>query len=132
MTLTEEIMRLIARWLVNSLALFVAYYIVPGVNISDFWSGLAAAALLGIVNAVIKPVVVVLTLPINIISLGFFTLVINAFMLKIVAWAIEGFTVNGFWAAFLGAIVISITSWFINLFFDSRWKVRYIRRGGRN
>ena len=131
MTLTEEILRLVARWLVNSLALFAAYFVVPGINIADFWSGLAAAALLGIVNAVIKPVVVILTLPINILSLGFFTLVINALMLKIVDWAIEGFSVEGFWAALLGALVISVTGWFINLFFDSKWKVGFVRRGGR-
>ena len=129
-TLAQEILGLIAKWLVNSLALFAACYLVPGVRISDFWSGLAAAALLGIVNAVIRPIVILLTLPINILTLGLFTLVVNALMLKLVAYFVEGFSVNGFGSAFLGALVISLVSWFINMFFDSTWKVSFIRRGG--
>lgn len=126
----QEILGLLAKWLVNSFALFAASYLVAGIVIHDFWSGIAAAALLGIVNAVIRPVVVILTLPINIVTLGLFTLLINAFMLKIVAWIIRGFSVHGFWAAFWGALVISLVSWFINLLFDSNLKVSYIRRGG--
>jgi len=131
MTLSQEITGLIVKWLVMSLALFAASFIVPGVVISDFWAGLAAAALLGIVNAVIRPVIVILTLPISIVTLGFFILVINALMLKLVDWAISGFSVTGFWAAFFGALVISAVSWFINLFFDSTWKISFFRRGGR-
>ena len=126
-----EVMGLLAKWLVNSLALFAANYIISGINIYDFWSGLAAAALLGIVNAIIRPVVVLLTLPINIMTLGLFTLVINAFMLKLVAMVIGGITINGFWPAFWGAIVISLVSWFLSLLFDSRFQVNVIKRGGR-
>jgi len=126
----QEILGLLAKWLINSLALFAASYLVAGIVIHDFWSGLAAAALLGIVNAIIRPIVVLLTLPINLLTLGLFTLVINAFMLKLVAWAIKGFSVHSFWAAFWGALVISLVSWFINLLFDSNFKVSYIRRGG--
>jgi len=129
--LAKEILGLLAKWLVNSLALFAAAYIVSGVVIHDFWSGLAAAALLGIVNAIIRPVIIFLTLPINILTLGLFTLVVNAFMLELVSRVIEGFSVRGFWAAFWGALVISLVSWFINLFFDSNLKVSYIKRGGR-
>ncbi len=126
-----EILGLLAKWLVNSLALFAADYLVGGIVIYDFWSGLAAAALLGIVNAVIRPVVILLTMPINIMTLGLFTLVINAFMLKLVAWLIGGITISGFWAAFWGALVISVVSWFLSLMFDSRLKVNVIRSGGR-
>ncbi len=126
-----EILGLLTKWLVNSLALFAADYLVRGIIIYDFWSGLAAAALLGIVNAIIRPVLILLTLPINIMTLGLFTLVINAFMLKLVAWLVGGITINGFWAAFWGALVISLVSWFLSLFFDSRLKVSVIRRGGR-
>lgn len=126
-----EILGLLAKWLVNSLALFAADYLINGIVIYDFWSGLAAAALLGIVNAVIRPVIIILTLPINIMTLGFFTLVINALMLKLVAWLVGGIAITGFWAAFWGAIVISLVSWFLSLFFDSRLKVSFIRRGGR-
>ena len=126
-----EILGLLAKWLVNSLALFAADYLVGGIMINDFWSGLAAAALLGIVNAVIRPVVILFTLPINIMTLGLFTLVINAFMLRLVAWLVGGITITGFWAAFWGALIISLVSWFLSLFFDSRLKVNVIRRGGR-
>jgi putative membrane protein len=126
-----EILGLLAKWLVNSLALFAADYLVGGIIIYDFWSGLAAAALLGIVNAIIRPVIILLTLPINIMTLGLFTLVINAFMLRLVAWLVGGITITGFWAAFWGALVISLVSWFLSLMFDSRLKVSVIRRGGR-
>ena len=126
-----EILGLLAKWLVNSLALFAADYLVSGLAIYDFWSGLAAAALLGIVNAVIRPVLIILTLPINIMTLGLFTLVINALMLRLVAWLVGGITITGFWPAFWGAIIISLVSWFLSLFFDSRLKVSVIRRGGR-
>ena len=125
-----EILGLLAKWLVNSLALFAADYLVSGITIYDFWSGLAAAALLGIVNAIIRPVIILLTLPINIMTLGLFTLVINAFMLRLVAWLVGGITITGFWAAFWGALVISLVSWFLSLMFDSRLKVSVIRRGG--
>jgi putative membrane protein len=124
------IARLLAKWLINSLALFAANYLVKGIVINDFWSGVAAAALLGIVNAFIRPVVILLTLPLNILTLGLFTLVINALMLKLTAWAVGGIAIHGFWAAFWGALVISVVSWLISLLFDADIKVTY-RRGGR-
>ena len=126
-----EILGLLAKWLVNSLALFAADYLVRGITIYDFWSGLAAAALLGIVNAVIRPVLIILTLPINIMTLGFFTLIINALMLKLVVRIVGGIAINGFMAAFWGALIISLVSWFLSLFFDSKLKVSVISRGGR-
>jgi len=126
----QNILGLLAKWLVNSLALFVAAWLVKGVVIHDFYSGIAAAAMLGIVNTFIRPVVILLTLPVSILTLGLFTLVINALMLELVAWAIEGFKLAGFWDAILGALVISLVSWSINLFFSSSWRVSYIRRGG--
>ena len=129
--MTQEILGLLVKWLINSLALFAASYLVNGLVIHDFWSGLAAAALLGIINSIIRPVVILLTLPINILTLGLFTLVINALMLELVAWAIKGVSVSGFWAAFWGALVISLVSWFINMLFGSNLKVSYIRRGGQ-
>ena len=125
----QEISRLIIKWLINSLALFAADYLIKGIYITDFWSGVAAAALLGIVNAVLRPVIILLTLPINVLTLGLFTLVINAFMLKLVSWMIPEVVVKGFWSAFWGAIVISLVSWLITLLFDSRVKVG-VWRGG--
>ena len=126
----QEISRLVIKWLINSLALFAAAYLVNGIYITDFWSGVAAAALLGIVNAVLRPVIILLTLPINVMTLGLFTLVINALMLKLVSWIIPEVVVKGFWPAFWGALVISLVSWIITMLFDAEVKFG-IWRGGR-
>lgn len=126
----QEISRLVIKWLINSLALFAAAYLFNGIYITDFWSGVAAAALLGIVNAVLRPVIILLTLPINVMTLGLFTLVINAFMLKLVSWIIPEVVVKGFWPAFWGSLVITVVSWVITMLFDAEVKFG-IWRGGR-
>jgi len=128
--LFNDIIKILIKWLVTALALFAAAYIVDGVEIHEFWAGLAAAALLGITNAVLRPILVVLTLPVTVLTLGLFLLVINALMLEFVAWAIKGFTVTDFWSAFLGALVISIVSWFVSLIVDPKVRVS-VHRGGR-
>lgn len=102
--------RIITRLIINALALVLASGIVPGLTIRGFWPVLSAAIIMGLVNAFIKPVVILLTLPINLLTLGIFTLFINAFMLKLVAFLVPGFTIAGFTAAFLGALLISIVS----------------------
>jgi putative membrane protein len=122
------LMRLFIKLVINSLALFAADYLVSGIVIKDFWSGVIAAGLLGIMNASLKPVIVILTLPINLISLGLFTFVINAFMLKLVAWAVGGLVITGFWAAFWGAVIISFVSWLLSLFLDTDYN-HYGHRG---
>lgn len=131
MVMLNRTLGIFAKWLIISLSLFAAAFIVKGVEITDFWAGLAAGALLGIVNSVVRPVLVFLTLPITVISLGLFILVINALMLQFVAWAIEGFSVSGFWAAFFGSLVVSVVSWVINQFFGNGSQVTFIRGGGR-
>jgi len=122
------LLRLLVKWLINSLALFAADYLVDGIRIMDFWSGVGAAALLGIVNAFIRPVVILLTLPINVVTLGLFILVINALMLKLVAWSINGLVIEGFWPAFWGALIISLVSWFISMLFDADIKSGFRKR----
>ncbi|MGA2191898.1 MAG: phage holin family protein [Nitrospirota bacterium] len=122
-------LKLMVKWLINSVAVFVASYLVKGIIIEHFWAGVIAAAVLGIVNAFIKPVIFILTLPITLLTLGFFTLIINALMLRLVSWAVDGFVVSGFWAAFWGALIISIVSWFISMVFDS--EIRLVRGGRR-
>jgi putative membrane protein len=108
-------MRLILlKWLINALALYVTSYLVKGIQVSDAWALFLAAALLGILNAVIRPILIILTLPINIITLGLFTLVINGLMLWVVSFLIKGFVIQGFWPAILGALMISIMSWIVN------------------
>ncbi len=108
-------MRLILlKWLINALALYVTSYLVKGIQVSDAWALFLAAALLGILNAVIRPILIILTLPINIMTLGLFTFVINGLMLWMVSYLIKGFVITGFWPAILGALMISIISWIVN------------------
>jgi len=99
----------------------VAAYIVPGVSIRSFGAALVAALIIGLVNALIRPLVLLLTLPVNILTLGLFTLVINALMFWLASGIAKGFDVTGFSAAFLGALVYWLTSWIVNgLFIGSK------------
>jgi putative membrane protein len=114
------------RILIVAAGLWIASKVVPGVEITDGWSLLWAALVLGIVNAIVRPVVIILTLPLTILTLGLFLLVINAAMLSMVAWILDGVTVAGFWSAFFGAIVISITGWLASWFIGGHGKVEVI------
>jgi putative membrane protein len=93
--------------------------------------GIIAACILGVVNTVIRPVVLVLTLPINLLTLGLFTLVINAFMLMLVSALVSGFVIESFPAAFFGALVISLVSWGVNIFISNSGKFISIKRERR-
>jgi putative membrane protein len=106
-------MRLIVHWLINAAALFVLPYIFSSIQVKDFVTALVVALVLGLVNAIIRPILVLLTLPVTILTLGFFILVINALVFWAVASLLEGtgFRVAGFWPAFWGAIVYSLISW---------------------
>jgi putative membrane protein len=116
------------RWSMNLLALVTAAVLIKGIRIQSIGMGILAAGILGIVNAVIRPVVLMLTLPINLLTLGLFTLVINALMLQLVAAVVPGLVIEGFWAAFWGAFVISLVSWLLNLFVGGDGKMMYIRK----
>ena len=109
-------MYLLARWLVNALALLGATYLVPGISISSFYTALTVALILGLINAVIRPILLVLTLPINILTLGLFTFVINGLLFWFVSTFIKGFMVSGFLSAVVGALVVSVLSWWGNKF----------------
>jgi putative membrane protein len=105
--------------------------------VNGIFPAILAAALLGICNAVLRPLLIVLTLPLNILTLGLFTFVINALMLLLVSAVIPGFDVLGFWTAFFGALIISVTSWLLNRFIGSAGRVEtgdvidLKQRGGR-
>ena len=112
------------RWITNTLALIIAVGIVPGIQV-DRWETVAVAALiLGMLNASLRPLLILLTLPLHFISLGFFTLLINGFMLYLVAKVVAGFKITGFWDAFWGALFFSIVSFLLNLFVDPGGKVK--------
>ncbi|HLC69852.1 MAG TPA: phage holin family protein [Patescibacteria group bacterium] len=107
-------MKLILRWLISALALLAIAAWVPGIEVSNFYSALIAALILGLINALIRPLVLLLTLPVNILTLGLFTLVINALMFWLASSMVKGFEVTGFWPAFLGAVLMWIVSWIVN------------------
>ena len=107
---------IILRLLVLTAGVFLASYLIPGVNVDGYVAAFKAALLLGVLNAIIKPVLIILTLPITLLTLGLFTFIINGLLLWFVGYAISGFEVAGFFPALLGAIVISLFSILLNRF----------------
>lgn len=105
---------MIIRWLVNALSLLVTAALVPGVVLRGVIPSLVAAAVLGIVNALIRPILLLFSLPLNLVTLGLFTLVINALMLWLTSALVPGFIIRGFWAAFFGSIVLSVVSFVLS------------------
>jgi putative membrane protein len=104
---------MIARWLINALALYITALLLPGFQLRGVIATLVAAAILGIVNAIIRPLLVILTLPLNLVTLGLFTFVINALMLLITSAIVPGFSIRGFGWAVVGAVVLSIISFLL-------------------
>jgi putative membrane protein len=104
-------MRLLVTWLINAAALMALPYLMHSVTVTNVTTALIAALVLGLVNTLIRPVLVLLTLPVTLVSMGLFILVINAFLFWLVAHWIEGFEVAGFWSAFVAAILYSVISW---------------------
>ena len=100
-------MRIIVKWFIVALSLLLAAYLVPGIAVTSFYTALIVAVLLGVVNIVLKPILVVLTLPINLLTLGLFTFVINGFLFWFLSTIVKGFSVEGFLAALLGSLVVS-------------------------
>ncbi|WP_376100031.1 phage holin family protein [Roseomonas sp. CCTCC AB2023176] len=107
-------MGFVARTLITAIAFLVAQALIPGIAIRGWGWLIIAAVVFGLVNAFIRPVIFLLSLPLTVLTLGLFTLVINAMMLGLTAWLIPGLEVRGFWAAFWGAVVIWIVSWIAN------------------
>lgn len=107
-------MHIIINWLIATIAVIVTAYILPGASMPNFVTALLVALVLGLLNVFIKPLFVILTLPINILTLGLFTLVINAVIIMMVSALVPGFKVDGFWNAMLFSIVLSIVMWLIN------------------
>jgi len=103
-------MSLIIRWILNTLALFLVVTIVPGFSYRDWLTLAIAAAVLGLLNAIIRPILFVLTLPLTVVTLGLFLLILNAIMLELTAWLVPGFDIRGFGWAIVGALVLSIVS----------------------
>ena len=107
-------MRLLLVWLINAVALMAVTYLLPGIAVSSFITALIAALVLGLVNAVIRPILILLTLPATLLTLGLFIFVINGLLFWFVGTFIEGFVVSGFWPGVFGAIGYSIVSWLLS------------------
>lgn len=113
-------MHVILRWLILTLAILISAYLIPGVALGGFWTALWLALFLGIINVTLKPILILLTLPINILTLGLFTLVINALMVLLATTVIKGFDVHSFWTALLFSVVLSIVSYLLNTLFRAK------------
>lgn len=110
----------LVRLVINALGLWLAAEIVPGISIDRPATLVLAALLMGVVNALVRPVAVLLTLPLTIMTLGIFLLVLNAAMFALVAWILPGFAVTGFWAALFGWLIVSVIGWFAASFTSRR------------
>ncbi len=107
-------MKLLIGWLLNALALLAVAYLVPGIAVSNFTSALIAAAVIGLVNMLINPILLILTLPVTILTLGLFIFVINGILFWLVGNFLDGFDVKTLIAGIIGAIVYSVISWVLS------------------
>jgi len=125
---------ILIRWLALTLAILLCAYFIDGIHLSGFFSALGAAAFLGILNALFRPLLILVTLPINILTLGLFTFVINAILLLMVSGVVSGLQIQGFWSALGGALIISVISWLLSSFVSDKGRLEYIelkKRGDR-
>jgi putative membrane protein len=117
---------LLIRFLVTGIAVFLAAQIVPGIRIDSAAAGFAAIIVLALLNALVRPVLYLFTLPFIILSLGLFMVIINALLLQLAAYLVKGFVVEGFWASVWGAILISLVSTILNLWVSEEGRVEMV------
>lgn len=117
------------RWFINSLALLVVTYIVKGIEIANLPTVFIAALVLGIINAFLRPLIILVTLPINILTWGLFTFIINGSMFYLVSKIVKGFSIANFWTAFFGALLYSVISLLLNILINKEGKIeiKYIK-----
>ena len=107
---------ILIRWLIMTLAILAVPYMISGVQVESFGSAMLTAAILGILNALVRPVLIILTLPLTILTLGLFILIINALLFELAGAIVPGMHVASFWSAFFASIIVSIVSWLLNSF----------------
>ena len=107
-------MRFLARLVLNGLAIIIVAWLLPGIHISSALSALLAGVILGFVNAIVRPVLFFLTLPLTLLTLGLFIFVLNAICFGLTAWLVPGFSIDGFFSALFGALLVSVVSWILN------------------
>lgn len=121
-------MGFVLRVIVNALAIVVAGYLVSGIRVDGLLAAAGAGLVLGIINALVRPVLIILTLPITLFTLGLFLLVLNGFCLWLVAALVPGFAVTGFGPAFLGALIVSAVSWVVTAFVSDTGRIVVVTR----
>ena len=119
-------MGFLIRLCLNAIALLIVSTVIPGIKVQGVLPALSAAFFLGLVHAVVRPIIVILTLPLTIVTLGLFIMVINAFLLKLVSLMIQGFEVHGFWSAVFGTILLSLVSGLLNFFISDHGRVEIV------
>ena len=125
-------MGFLIRLIANALAILAAAYIVPGIDVSGGLALIAAALVLALINAVVRPVLLFLTLPFTLVTLGLFIFLLNAFCLWLTSVLVKGFDVQGFWPAVLGAMIVSLVSWVVTILLSDRGNVVVITRRERD
>lgn len=118
----------LVRLLITALGLWVADRLLPGIEITGTGALLVSALLLGIVNAVIRPIILILTLPLTVLTLGLFVLIVNGISLAIAAWLVPGFHIAGLWPATLGALIVGVTGWLASAFVGGSGRIERMRR----
>lgn len=119
-------MGFLIRLCLNAMALLIVSTVIPGIEVRGVLPALSAAFFLGLVNAVVRPIILILTLPLTILTLGLFIPLINAFLLKLVSLMIQGFEVHGFWSAVFGALLLSIVSGLLSFFINDQGRVEVV------
>lgn len=124
-------MGFLVRVLANAVAILVAAAVVPGIEVSGALSTIGAGLVLGLVNALVRPILLVLTLPLTLVTLGLFLFVLNGLCLWLTAVLVKGFEVHSFWAALLGAFLVSVVSWLLTAFVSDRGRIVVITHRSR-
>ncbi|MFH1263960.1 MAG: phage holin family protein [Pseudomonadota bacterium] len=119
-------MGFVVRILLNGAAILFVSKIVPGIEISGVFAALGAGLVLGLVNAVVRPILLFLTFPLTMLTLGLFLFALNAFCLLLTSYLVQGFAIHGFWAALWGSILVSIVSWLLTAFLSDRGRFVWI------
>jgi putative membrane protein len=118
----------VVRLLITALGLWVADRLLSGISITGTGALIISALLLGVVNAIIRPVILILTLPLTVLTLGFFVLIVNGISLAIAAWLVPGFQIAGLWSATLGAVIVGLTGWAASAFIGGSGKIERMQR----
>ena len=122
------------KWIINSLAILIVTYIVKGIEVASPVTAIVAAFVLGIINAFLRPLIILITLPINIFTFGLFTFFINGFLFYVVSKVVKGFVITGFWPAFFGALLFSAISFLLSLLItkEGRIEIRFRKESANN